>query len=206
MLLKVCGMTRQRDADRAAQAGADMCGFIFAPRSPRYLSPEGAAMIRTGGMLRVGVFTGQNAVEIRRAADAARMDFIQLHGAQSTSCARALGAERIIRVIWPERYTSATDFQRDLDELAASCAFFLVDAGISGGGSGRACMADVVRRAVFPRPWLLAGGVSPDNAAGLLQACAPARPAGLDCNSALEDRPGCKNADKLRALATLKLL
>lgn len=201
MLLKVCGLTRQKDMLLAAELGADFCGFIFHPRSPRAVTPEEAALLRSGGMKRVGVFVGQNAVEIRRIMVAARLDYAQLHGGQSLACADAVGSERVIRVLWPETFATPEDMQQEVDRQAAHCAFYLADAGRQGGGSGLLCGRAWLRQVQFPHPWLLAGGLHAGNAAQALADCAPD---GLDCNSALEDRPGCKNAAKLRALAVLK--
>ena len=59
MLIKICGMTEQPIIDLAAALGVDMCGFVFYPRSPRYISPPRAAELDTRGMKRVGVFVDQ---------------------------------------------------------------------------------------------------------------------------------------------------
>ena len=56
MILKICGITNQPDADAAIAAGATAIGFNFYPRSPRYIAPESAARILTPGVRRVGVF------------------------------------------------------------------------------------------------------------------------------------------------------
>ena len=136
MLIKFCGLTRQEDVDHAASLGAAMCGFIFHPRSPRGVTVAQAAALDSGAMLRVGVFVNQGADEIRRIMDEARLDYAQLHGHQSVECARAIGAERVIRVLWPDRYTHRALLYNDLQRNAEACAYYLLDAGLKGGGSG----------------------------------------------------------------------
>lgn len=190
MLIKVCGMKRQADLDAASQLGADLCGFIFHSQSPRFIDPELAGELASGVMRRVGVFVHATRSEIERAAEQARLDLIQLHGAQNTGLAMELGPQRIIRVLWPESYASRDDFQRQTDLLAESCAFFLLDSGMSGGGSGKRLPLFWLKNIDWPRPWLLAGGLSPDNIGEILEECAPD---GLDFNSGVESAPGEKD-------------
>ena len=80
MILKVCGITNQPDADAAIAAGATAIGFNFYPKSPRYLAPEAAARIATPGALRVGVFVNEPAPRIAAIAGIAALDVAQLHG------------------------------------------------------------------------------------------------------------------------------
>ena len=66
----------------------------------------------------------------------ARLEFAQLHGAHSLDCARRIGPEKVIRVLWPDRYESVDALQREMELWADSCAWFLLDAGTQGGGHG----------------------------------------------------------------------
>lgn len=190
MLIKVCGMKRQKDLDAARRLGADFCGFIFHAASSRYLCPEEAGGLASGGMRRVGVFVNAGLPEIERAADLARLDLIQLHGRQEAGLALALGPERIIRVLWPESHAGRNDFQREIDMFAESCAYFLLDSGDGGGGSGKELDRNWLGDMDWPRPWLLAGGLSPGNVGKILDECAPF---GLDFNSGIESAPGEKD-------------
>lgn len=196
MRIKVCGLTRQQDADAAARLGADFCGFIFHPASPRHLTPQAAAAIATAGMARVGVFVEQEADEILAIMEEARLDFVQLHGAQSRACAQRIGASRVIRVLWPELYAGRQELEADMEAHAPACAWFLLEAGRGGGGSGRT--QDWTRLAGLrpPRPWLLAGGLTPANAGAAAAAC---RPDALDFNSGVEEAPGIKSPELLAA-------
>ena len=91
LIIKICGMREQAELDCAAALGVDLCGFIFAPQSPRAVTPEQAAALDSGDMLRVGVFVTDDMRFIEETARAARLDRIQLHGDQPMTCAdRAL--------------------------------------------------------------------------------------------------------------------
>ena len=83
MVLKICGITRLADALHAAGEGATALGFVFWPRSPRYISPERAAGIIAhipGAVTTVGVFVNQPIDDVQRAAASAGVQVVQLHG------------------------------------------------------------------------------------------------------------------------------
>ncbi len=199
-LVKICGLRRQEDLDCAAAAGADFCGFIFHPASPRHIDPVAAAALDSRGPRRVGVFVRQGVAEIQTILRVARLDMAQLHGDQSPDCARALGAARIIRVLWPARYPDQAALEADMARHAPDAALFLLDAGMAGGGSGRTLSGVPLPGPNAPRPWLLAGGLTPDNVSRALAACPGC--GGVDMNSGLESAPGCKDHQKIRAALT----
>ena len=90
-LVKICGLTRRRDADLAAASGADYGGVILAAGGKRSVTAAIAAdLFRDLPLRRVGVFVDATVDEIRRAAEAARLEVIQLHGSESAEMARAL--------------------------------------------------------------------------------------------------------------------
>ena len=204
MFVKICGMTRQQDLDLASSLGANLCGFIFAQQSPRFITPGAAAALDSHGMARVGVFlTDDNGFILRTAAEA-RLDFIQLHGRQSSATALAAGPSRVIRVLWPGTYPDAESCQKDLDKASGESAFLLFDAGKQGsGGTGTRFQWSLLDGVRIPLPWLLSGGLTPESPADI--ALLEDRPDGLDFNSGLEDAPGIKNAGLMReAFANLR--
>src|SRR5687767_11006099 len=81
MMVKVCGITNQDDANAAEKAGADALGFNFYPKSPRYIKPADAARIRTN-VVRVGVFVDEPPASVAAIAHEAGLDIVQLHGAE----------------------------------------------------------------------------------------------------------------------------
>lgn len=194
LLAKVCGMTRQQDADACLALGADLLGFIFHPPSPRNLAPEQAAAIKTPGALRVGVFVRQSADQVRAVMDATRLDLAQLAGNQDPDFCRAVGPERVIRVFFPERHPDRASLEAELARFAGCMKYALLDAGANAGGSGRSLPFASLAHIAPPAPWLLAGGLS---AANLAQALSECSPAGVDLNSGVESAPGLKDKGKL---------
>lgn len=209
-LVKVCGITRPEDARLCAALGADMLGFIFHPKSPRCVDPAFPASLDPQadllGARKVGLFVDQTPDEALAIMDAGKLNLAQLHGGQDEDFCRKLGPERVLKVLWPERAANIDQFQAEIDRFAPFCRLFVVDAGSSGGGHGReigGAGADILARAKFPVPWLLAGGIGPDNATDLLtRYCRADRFGGLDLNSGVESAPGLKDASKLRAALT----
>ena len=196
MLIKFCGLTRQEDVDVAVRLGAHMCGFIFHKQSPRYIPPERAALLQSGNMKRVGIFVHHGFEEIRDIMEVARLDYLQLHGQQSVECAEKLGAERVIRVLWPSRYAHRALLHTDILRHANSCAYYLLDAGFQGGGSGQKLDWEDLATVRTPHPWLLAGGL---NAGNVVRALRLSKADGVDFNSGVEDTPGQKNAQAMEA-------
>lgn len=189
MIVKICGMTEQPVITLAARLGADMCGFIFHEPSVRNIEAAQAAALDTHGMERVGVFVQQNADEIRRIVRLARLDRIQLHGGQSAAFAAEFPPQAIIRVLWPNRYDSPEALQADIDAFSTTCGLYLLDAGM---GSGQTLDWTALTGLRFPHPWMLSGGLGPENVREALSVCSPS---GLDLNSRLESGPGRKSPD-----------
>lgn len=201
LLCKVCGLTRPEDVELCHSLGVDFTGFIFARQSPRYVESRIAAALPKGPSRRVGVFVGADLETIRATAREAHLDMIQLHSGEDVDFCLAVGSERVIKVLWPE-LLSPEALAMELERFAPACAYFLLDAGSSGGGSGRTLPCDALRCIRSPRPWFLAGGLGPKSLPEALAACSPN---GVDLNSALESAPGIKNPDTLRrAVALLK--
>lgn len=193
--IKFCGMRRQEDIDRAMELGAEFCGFIFHAKSPRHIQPEVAATFNTGGMKRVGVFVEQDLSEILTIMKTAKLDYAQLHGLHDRTCARKIGIDRVIRVLWPQKAGDYGTLQKHIDEWQNFCAFYLVDSGVAGGGHGEAVNLQMLRDVNWPLPWFLAGGLAGHNIEKILNECAPYA---LDINSCVEDKPGCKNHEKMK--------
>jgi len=204
VLCKICGLARPRDVELCHALGVDITGFIFADSSPRAVSAEAAAAMSSGPALRAGIFAGADARTVLNTAQQARLDLIQLHGGENEAFCRAVGPERVIKVLWPERLGPG-ELERELERFAPVAAYFLLDAGISGGGSGKALGLEYLWRIIPPRPWFLAGGLGPRNLGRTLASFAAfARaPAGVDLNSALENAPGIKNHALIRKAMTI---
>ncbi len=202
MFVKICGMRRQEDLDAAAALGFGLCGFIFHPSSPRGLTTEEACGLDSHGMVRVGVFVRQDADAIEEAVCRARLDLVQLHGAQDAAClqrlARSLGRQRLVRVLWPEKSRDRVDFVRELNMARQYCALVLLDAGQCGGGHGRRLVLEDLPEQLYEDAWILAGGLTSEIFLELQVWPGKRLPWGLDFNSGLESTPGVKDHERMR--------
>lgn len=185
------------DLEYAASLGVNMCGFIFHEKSPRYIHPQEVKDLPDYGMARIGVFVNHGPEDILEISRVARLDYIQLHGKQDASCAQMLGRERIIRVIWPEQYSNIKALNDALHAWSDRCSMFLLDAGKSLGGSGKTIAQKSLQGLESPRPWMLAGGLSPQN---IINCLTKFSPDGIDINSGIENSPALKDHKKMHAL------
>jgi phosphoribosylanthranilate isomerase len=194
--IKICGITNSGDALLAAELGAHALGFIFYPKSPRYVTPDQARHII--GQLpplvaTVGVFVDEDAATVREIASLAGLDWIQLHGGESPEYCRSLGRRVIksFRVKGKEIYAQLTKYE-------GVAQAFLLDTYKPGtpGGTGETFDWQVARQANTCRPIILAGGLTPDNVA---EAIRVAQPAAVDVASGVEAALGRKDPERLRA-------
>jgi len=199
--VKICGITTRRDALAAVDAGADMLGFNFYPRSKRYIPPEKCVRIvstlaqYTARVQLVGVFVNATPAEIAAIADDCHLDLVQLSGDEPPEFLAAIGdgAFRGIRPTSPEEaHADATRFARTVPPA------FLVDAYHPGeyGGTGHTGDWELARKLAAQYPILLAGGLNPDNVAAAID---QVRPWGVDVASGVESSPGRKDAAKMKA-------
>ena len=196
--VKICGHTHAPMVEASIALGAHWVGFIFHPGSPRSITPARAAAISSPFVKRVGVFVRQGAEQILDIMQTARLDYAQLHGHQDIETADRIGPERVIRVLWPEACADVASLQAQLDLWAPHCAYFLLDAGKApqAGGTGKSLDVSLFSQLRFPRPWILAGGLSARNLPELLSLCSPH---GVDLNSGVESAPGLKDPSRILA-------
>jgi phosphoribosylanthranilate isomerase len=196
--VKVCGITNLEDALAALEAGAEMLGFNFYARSPRYVPPEEARRVverLPEGVECVGVFVNEAApVEVERVAREACVGAVQLHGDETPEFCRALRDLTTIKAlrVGPE-FTPEAAARYTTDAV-------LLDAYVAGewGGTGHTFDWSLARRTreAVPR-LLLAGGLKPENVA---DAVAAVRPYAVDVCSGVETSPGRKSLPLMRRL------
>lgn len=194
--VKVCGVTRVEDALLAAELGASAIGFVFWPRSPRFIDPGRAASIARELpplITTVGVFVDQTIEEVRRIAQRVRLMAVQLHGNEPIDYARQLLQPVIRAVAVNDQFTTSS-----LDVIPAEITV-LLDAPdpVRRGGTGRTIDWTAASEAAARRPVFLSGGLNPANIA---EAIARVHPYGVDLSSGVESSPGVKDAARLRAL------
>jgi phosphoribosylanthranilate isomerase len=198
-LVKICGINSADAADAAVRAGADMVGLVFHAKSPRNLRPEQAAMLasRLRGKLRLVVLVSDPSDETLQAAvSAVKPEFIQLHGSETPDRVgdiRLRFGAHIIKVIGVADSSDILSAARY--EACADMLLFDAKAPAGAereGGHGSAFDWQILRGRSFARPWLLAGGLNPDNVVRAIRASAAP---GVDASSGVETAPGKKNPE-----------
>ncbi|MEM7248242.1 MAG: phosphoribosylanthranilate isomerase [Acidobacteriota bacterium] len=190
MRVKVCGLTRSVDVERAVRLGATHLGFVLAPESPRAVSAGWVgAVVRTlpSHVTPVLVFRDASDHAVLSAARESGVVRVQLHRHRPGQVVRLTAAGLVVHLALD------AELVVDLTSLGATLATPVVlDHG--GGGSGRSF--DWQRLAPqAPEHVFIAGGLTPDNVSELLRF----QPWGLDVSSGLERSPGIKDAAKLQA-------
>jgi len=194
--IKICGITSASDAKAAVDAGADALGFMFYEPSARFLSPEQAAEIirdLPAHVAKIGVFVDADADTVRQTAETAGLDTLQFHGNELPEFCLQFEQHTIkaFRVKDSTSLEQLPDYNTDA---------WLLDSYVKGvpGGTGEKFNWNLAVEAKrFGKPILLAGGLTPDNAA---QAVAQVAPFGLDVSSGVEASPGMKDSEKVTRL------
>ncbi|MBB3323922.1 bifunctional indole-3-glycerol-phosphate synthase TrpC/phosphoribosylanthranilate isomerase TrpF [Atlantibacter sp. RC6] len=188
---KVCGLTRPEDAKAAYEAGAIFGGLIFAPSSPRYVTPEQARAVSAAAPLRyVGVFRDSAVQEVVNIAETLKLSAVQLHGSEDQAYINALRDALPDEVaIWKALSVAHSLPARDLRSVDR----YVFDNG--QGGSGQRFDWSLLAGQTLDNV-ILAGGLGADNCVDAAKlGCS-----GLDFNSGVESAPGIKDSNKLAAV------
>ncbi len=195
MFVKICGITRLEDAQAAVDAGANALGFVFWPKSPRYVDPARAKEIIAtlpATVNAVGVFVDQPADDVNEIAEWVGLGAVQLHGGENQDYVRAMtrpvmkavavdGANAPIVDAWPPSVGVLLD----------------VHDPVKKGGTGKTVDWTIAAEVAKHRPIVLAGGLTPENVG---EAIARVQPYGIDVSSGVEAEPGIKDHERLKAL------
>jgi phosphoribosylanthranilate isomerase len=192
MLVKICGITRLEDAEAAVAAGAGAIGFVFWPKSPRFIDPHHARKIAAKlppFVTAVGVFVNQPLEYVNGVASLVRLGAVQLHGDETPAFAASVTRPVIkavaVAALDPHAWPGISPLLLDVHDPVAR------------GGTGRTIDWAAAAAVAAQRKVLLAGGLTPENAA---DAIARVRPFGIDVSSGVERAPGIKDHERLRAL------
>ena len=184
----------------AVEAGADLVGFVFFPPSPRAVTPAQAAAIARPGPAKVGLCVDPAEDDIAAVLAALPLDVIQLHGEETPTRCAAIRARFGLPVMKALGIASAADLDA-LADYAPVVDRFLLDAKAPPGAplpGGNAAPFDWTLTAgrTIPRPWLLAGGLTPENVG---QAIAVSGAPGVDVSSGVERARGVKDPARIAA-------
>jgi phosphoribosylanthranilate isomerase len=193
--IKICGIKTVKDALAAVEAGADLIGFNFYPKSPRYIDVGicrdiMSVMRRYGYATYVGVFVNASVEEIYATIETCGLGLAQLHGDETPEMVSALNGKafKAFRGI----PSDVTGYERN------DAPALLVDAAVKGvyGGSGVTADWSAAAEMAKKYPLLLAGGLTPENVADAVR---QVKPWGVDVASGVESTAGVKDAAKMSA-------
>lgn len=198
--IKICGLRRRQDIEAVNLYRPDYAGFILSPGFKRSIVAGTFFELKSylsGEIKSVGVFVNEPIEEIEKYF-CDELDVIQLHGNEDESYIKRL-REIFGGEIWKAvRAKTPQDIER-ADRLSADR--LLIDSFVEGmvGGTGRQADTEVIKKSHITKPYMLAGGVSEQNAAGLIRELSPY---GLDISSSAET-DGFKDKDKIRSIIAL---
>lgn len=200
--IKICGISTPDALEAAIRARADHIGLVFFPKSPRAVTPADAALLSAraeGRINRVGLFVDPDDALLAEAVAAARLDAIQLHGAEKPERAAQLRSRFGIPIWKALSVASAADVER-ASAYTHAVDLVLFDArtpkGALPGGMGLAFDWNLVANWKGPVAWGLAGGLEPGNVA---EAIRRTKTPLVDTSSGVETAPGVKDADRIAA-------
>ena len=203
MRIKICGITKPEQAQKIAQIGATALGFICVERSPRYVTPSQIKEILSQLSIpidTIGVFANAEMVKIEQIVRETGLSGVQLHGSESKEFCQQLrqilptNTEIIkaFRIKTPESLVATDSYTDYVDTL-------LLDAYHPQmlGGTGQTINWQELRQFSPTLPWMLAGGLNPDN---ISDALTQLKPDGIDLSSGVEKSPGDKDLDLVARL------
>src|SRR6056297_216618 len=204
--VKICGLTRPEDVRAAAEAGATYGGFVFFPKSPRNVAPDRARDLAVSapiGLAKVALVVDPTDDFLRDILSIVPIDILQLHGHESPARVAELRARWGLPVMKAVGVAEQADLEA-LQTYQKVADQILVDAkppknADLPGGNGLTFDWRLLSGRRWSKPWMLAGGLTPENVA---QAVAMTGVAQVDVSSGVESAPGLKDAAKIGQFVT----
>jgi phosphoribosylanthranilate isomerase len=201
--VKICGLRESADVEAAVKAGAAYVGFVFFPRSPRNLLPAEASRLAAAvppGIAKVALTVDADDAALDALLGQVPVDILQLHGHESPERVADVRARfglpvmKAVGVAGEEDLPALEEHGRVADQL-------LVDAkppkgARLPGGNGLAFDWRLIAGRRWPVPWMLAGGLTPENVAEAIRLTGARQ---VDVSSGVERAPGVKDADRIAA-------
>lgn len=203
MRVKICGINDAAGRDAAAAAGAAYLGFVFFPPSPRHLALPAARVLAQGarpGIAKVALTVNADDAMLDALLDAVPIDILQLHGAETPERCAEIRARFGLPVMKAVGIRDEGDLPAIAD-YARACDQILVDAkapkgAALPGGNGLAFDWRLIAGRRWAVPWMLAGGLTPQNAAEAARLTGARQ---LDVSSGVESAPGVKDPARIDA-------
>ncbi|MGB7413289.1 MAG: phosphoribosylanthranilate isomerase [Thermosynechococcaceae cyanobacterium] len=206
--VKICGITRVDQGVAIAELGAHALGFICVSQSPRFITPDQICKITEQlpqhsidrvPLARIGVFANATLAQLQETVNIAQLTGVQLHGNESLDfCQQVRAALPQVEIIKAFRLRTADTLEQTVPYQKVVDAL-LLDAYTPQalGGTGETWDWSIVEHFSPTCPWLLAGGLTPDN---ILEALHQVSPSGVDLSSGVEHLPGDKDLKKVAHL------
>ena len=199
--VKICGLTRAEDVAAVAAAGAAYAGFVFFPKSPRHLDPAAARALMPAvpeGIAKVALTVNATDAELDALIADLPIDILQLHGRESPDRVAAVRARSGLPVMKAVGIATEADLPA-LEDQGRAADMLLVDAkpapgAALPGGNGLAFDWRLIAGRRWPVPWMLAGGLTPDNVAEAVRLTGARQ---VDVSSGVEAAPGVKDAARI---------
>lgn len=199
-LVKICGLTEPETLQTAIDAGADFIGFVFYPPSPRNISPQTAAELCAlvpAHIKHVGLFVDPSDEELNETLKTVPLDSIQLHGSETPERVKEISEKFDLPLIKAIRVGSKSDLA-NIESYEPYIDWFIFDAkpvdATLPGGTGQTFDWSLLEGIALDTPWMLSGGLTPENVSGALSHL---NPPGVDVSSGVEGQKGIKDAEKI---------
>ncbi|MBT9384563.1 phosphoribosylanthranilate isomerase [Pseudooceanicola sp. CBS1P-1] len=204
--VKICGLTRPEDVAAVAASGAAYMGLVFFPKSPRNISIDTAralALEAPPGLAKVALLVNPGDALLDAVHDQVPLDMIQLHGQETPARVAEIRARTGLPVMKAVGIADAEDLAQ-LDAYAKVADQLLVDAkppkhADLPGGNGLAFDWRLLAGYRWSKPWMLAGGLTPENVAEAIRLTGATQ---VDVSSGVESAPGRKAPDTIRAFVS----
>jgi phosphoribosylanthranilate isomerase len=202
MRVKVCGMTQPDQVEALADLGVTFAGFIFYPKSPRYVFKHMTItqIKKVNNINKVGVFVNSTIEEVLHLVDECRLSMVQLHGDESPKYCEKIAD--YVSVVKAFRLSDNDSVEWMIRPYMDVCDMFMFDTmGVGYGGTGKKFDWSVLKNSTIGKPFFLSGGIEPGDEENLKtfeeEPVARALFA-IDINSKFELSPGVKDMEKIK--------
>jgi phosphoribosylanthranilate isomerase len=206
MRIKVCGITQEEQLVKLPEVGAAFAGFIFYPKSPRYVLRHMTTnqIRKENNINKVGVFANATVEEVLQMVDECRLHMVQLHGDETPKFCEKIAD--YISVVKAFRISDTDNIGWRIKDYMDVCDMFMFDTeGAGYGGTGKKFNWDKLHDVAIGKPYFLSGGIEPTDVEKLKEfAKRPEAKAlfALDINSKFEVMPGVKNLELIKKFTT----